>query len=207
MIIMLTCPPETKRKIDRDRKIADRRDQIFADGLFFAAQIGRDGISELLILGQLDIRAETQRPGEGMADSLRAALDDPQKPLASMYVDPEHPAYKHARFLESGGETGGHIYPRTARALAVPISEEAKRHTSPRDMADLTLISRKGKPPLLVRMLAARGARKAQWQIHWVLLKHVFIRPRRWFTKGAAQVKDEMAAALGQRVGERLRKW
>lgn len=80
-------------------------------------------------------------------------------------------------------EEGGTISAKPGKALAVPVHPQAKqwsaRGRSPREMADLVYIPRKGKPPLLVK-IAGRGGNR--WQIMYVLLKSVRMPARPWLS-------------------------
>ena len=124
-------------------------------------------------------------------------------PEGAIGVLGDSPSARYARILEEGGD----IYPVRARLLAIPVSDEARKHTSPRDMPNLTLIPRRGKPPLLVQILGARGSRRAQWRIHWVLVPHVRIEPRWWLTKGAKRARGEMVGAYQGVANRYARQW
>lgn len=70
-------------------------------------------------------------------------------------------------------ERGGIIKAKSGRALAIPVHPLAKAKTGPRDFGDtLTLIPRKGRPPLLVKKVG--GAAK-RFEIMYVLKKSVKI--------------------------------
>ncbi len=201
MIVTMNIPAETHRKIARDKRLAGRAGEALAASMETAVAVGADGVIERLILGELGLKM--QNPASGLAASVAGWMTDPSAPAGAIGVRSNSPAAAYARILE----TGGTIKPKNGKALAIPVSDEAKRYTSPRDMQGLDLIPRKGKPPLLVRKLAARGARRAQWVIHWVLVKSVTIRAYHWLTKGVKAEAPEMRNAFASRLGEYLRKW
>ena len=201
MIVTLSIPAATRRKIDRGRKAAARVDQAMAAAMGSAVAVGAEEVRAALQTGDLGITA--RHGGLGLAGAVTGWMLDASAPLGAIGVPANSPAAAYAAIQERGGV----IRPRNAKMLAVPVSDEAKRYSSPRDMQGLTLIPRKGRPPLLVRMLAARGGRRANWQIHWVLLASVTIRASRWLSEGVDRARPEMAAAFGDRMGEWTREW
>jgi hypothetical protein len=67
---------------------------------------------------------------------------------------------------------GGIITPKRAKALAIPISPEAYKAGSARLFPrELTMVSRPGRPPLLVET-GIIGKSKA-WKLHYILLRSV----------------------------------
>ena len=201
MIVTMTLPAATKRKIARDEKLAKAMPQTFARGMETAVNLGAEDIVRQLITGELDINI--QNPATGLASSVFGWMLDAAAPRGAIGVPGNSPAAAYARIQQEGGD----IFPRNAKALSIPISDAAKRVTSPRDMANLTFIPREGKPPLLVEMLAARGARKAQWVIHWVLLRKVTIKATHWLTRGVQAALGVMVAGFRDEVMEDIRKW
>jgi len=198
VIVTLEITEASKRLIARHTKAADQAGEALARGLEAAAVAGADKIREGLVRGDYDL--VMQHPGSGLAASVFGWMIDASIPLAAVGVPSDAPAAKYARILEEGGT----IRPRTARALAVPISDEAKREESPRAMAGLVMISRRmaGKPPLLARVL--RGGRL---QVHWVLLKSVTIRPRRWLSRGTQDALPEMTRVFEGVLSEYVGTW
>ncbi|HUT58051.1 MAG TPA: hypothetical protein VNA25_09410 [Phycisphaerae bacterium] len=199
MIVQLTLSPEAKRKIQRDGKLAAKAAGVLADGMEAAAAVGAERIAEMMQMGELGVRPRST----DLAHSVTGWMVNRDTPEGAMGVLGDSPAARYARILEQGGD----IYPVRARLLAIPISDEARKHTSPRDMGNLTLIPRRGKPPLLVEILGARGSRRAQWRLHWVLVPHVRIEPRRWLTKGARRAAGDMAAAYQDVTDRYARAW
>ena len=202
MIVTVEIPAATRRKIDRGRKAAGRAGEALAAGLERAAVGGASFISELLVRGELGL--EMRHPGSGLAASLAGWMIDSSLPLAAVGVPGESPAAAYAGILERGGT----ITPKSARMLAIPVSEEARRYSSPRDMPDLTLISRKasGKPPLLVRELSRRGD-VTGFELHWVLVPSVTIEPRRWLSRGAERARGRMAEYFQDVLDEYAGQW
>jgi len=201
MIVSINIPAETRRKIGRDSQLAARAEEVFARAVLAGAQTGAERTSELLQTNRLPVK--TRRGGAGLAGSITA------KPLggigrrAGFGVFSDSPAARYAAILERGGV----IRPKTARALAVPVSDEARRHTSPRDMDGLTLIPRQGKPSLLVEKLSSRGGRRAQWRIHWVLLKSVTMPAFAWLTAAADMVKGDVRDSVKGEIREFAKQW
>lgn len=68
--------------------------------------------------------------------------------------------------------TGGIVTPKRAKALAIPLSPEAYKAGSARLFPrPLTMISRAGKPPLLVE--TGIIGKSTAWKLHYILLKSV----------------------------------
>lgn len=199
-VVTLDIPAASRRTIERAAGSAERADEAIAKGLETAVVIGADVIAEGLVMG--DYGLTMRHPGSGLAASVRGWMIDPAVPLAAVGVPADSPAAAYAGILERGGT----IYPRRARALAVPVSEEAKRYTSPRDMPDLTYIPRKGRPPLLVRELKRRG-HMTGFEVHWVLLASVIIPAFHWLTRGVADATRPMGGAMQDVLNEYARRW
>ena len=200
MIVTLEIPPESQRRIAEHGKLAGRVRDAIADGLESAVVAGAKEIHEQLIEGQLGLTM--QHPAEGLASSLSGWMVDRAVPLAAIGVPGDSPAAAYAGILEAGGT----IVPRNAKALAIPISDEAKKYSSPRDMPGLELIPRKGKPPLLVRMLSSRGNIRG-FELHWVLVKSVTIEPRHWLSRGVDQAVPVMVGTLQDVLDGYAEKW
>ncbi len=188
MIITLEMPPESLELIARHARKPDELQDVMADAVGEAVVAGAEGMREGL---QRDGYGLTMRhPASGLAASLSGWMLDRQ--TGAIGVPANTPAAKYAQILNDGGT----IYPRNAKALAVPISEEARRHSSPRDMPDLTYIARKSGPPLLVRQLTRRGNVRG-FELHWVLLASVTIPAFHWFEKAVEDNTDAITEAFG----------
>ena len=83
-------------------------------------------------------------------------------------------------------EFGGVIRPRIAKALAIPLTERARKSGGPREFDDLTLLSPTGKNPVLMDMAG---------EVHFVLVKSVTI-PKRPFMRPALQRAKKKFPAL-----------
>ena len=85
-------------------------------------------------------------------------------------------------------EVGGVIRPKSKKALAVPISLQARRHRGgARNFPiKLTMIKRRNKPPLLVDTSKEKYTKKgklrknSRWVLHYVLTKKVTLPKRPW---------------------------
>jgi len=199
MVVTVRLSDSARRIIRRDARRASRIGALLLDGLRAAAAQGAEGVRERLGAGELGLTM--RHPASGLAASVTSEITDPAEPRAAVGVPADSPAARYARMLAVGGT----ITPVRARALAVPISEEAKRYSSPRDMPDLELIPRKGKPSLLVEKLQARGGRREQWRIHWVLVASVTIQATDWLARGLRLSLPEMVDALQSVVDDGLR--
>lgn len=207
MIVSINIPAETRRKIGRDSQLAAKAEAMFARAVLAGAETGAERTSELLQRNELPVK--NRHGGMGLAGSIIA------KPLggvgrrAGFGVFADAPASRYAAILERGGV----IRPKTARALAVPISDEARGHTSPRDMDNLVMIKRPGsegvagKPSLLVEKLSSRGGRRAQWRIHWVLVKSVTMPAFAWLTAAADMVGGDVRDSVKGEIRKFTRQW
>ncbi len=201
MIVTLRIPAATRRKIERGRKAAARVDQAMAAAMGSAIAVGAEEVRAALQVGELGITA--RHGGLGLAGAVMGWMLDRSAPLGAIGVPANSPAAAYAAIQEHGGV----IRPRNAKMLAVPISKEARDSEGPRAMQDLTLIPRRGRPPLLVRMLAARGGRRANWQLHWVLLASVTIPASHWLSEGVKRARPEMADAFGDEMHKWVGEW
>ncbi len=99
-------------------------------------------------------------------------------------------------------EFGAIIRPKKAKALAIPISRKAKKHSdaggSARDFPiKLVFIRRKGKPPLLVEITGKGGGKlRKKWTIHYVLPAMARLAPRPFLLPTLNQMKDEILEIL-----------
>lgn len=199
MIVTLEIPAATRRKFERNAKLAKRADDAISGGLNAAVAVGAEEVRENLSRGGLGLTM--RHPASGLAASMMGWMIDAA--TGAVGVPAESPAAAYAGILERGGT----IYPGPGkRALAIPISDEAKKHTSPRDMPDLVMIPRKGKPPLLVRQLQRRGDLRG-FELHWVLVKSVTIPAFRWLSKGVDAALGSMTGAMQDRLNEYAEKW
>ena len=186
-------PADTQRKIAADNARAESASEVFAFALETAAVVGADDIRRQLVMGELDLTM--RNPGQGgLAGSLEGVLLDASAPLAAIRVPANTPAGRYAAILNDGGT----IRPRNAKALAVPLTDEARQRTSPRDM-DLVMIRPKGTPPLLVQLMG-----DGDFTAHWILLASVTIRARHWAERGAENAEGEMVDAFADVVNQRL---
>ncbi len=200
MIVTMTIPASSRRKIARGARAGGRATGAIADGLQAAVTAGADVIAGNLVTGKYGLTM--RHPGSGLAASVRGWMMDRAAPLAAVGVPAESPAAVYAGMLERGGT----ITPKRAKALAVPVSEEARQAASPRDMPNLIYIPRKGKPPLLVRELTRRGNMTGM-EVHWVLLASVTIPPFHWLTRGAGDARPDMRATFQDVLNSFAREW
>lgn len=107
-------------------------------------------------------------------------------------------ANKVAFFMEFGAI----IRPKKAKALAIPISKQAKKHNDSGGSAKsfpkkLVFIRRKGKPPLLVEMTGKKGGKlRSKWTIHYVLPAMARLAPRPIFLPTLNQIRDEILGII-----------
>ncbi len=198
MIVTLEIPASTRRKFARNAKLADKAAEAISAGLGVALAVGQDAVTDSLIRGDLGLTM--QRPADGLATSVKGWMIN--SGTGAIGVPVEHPAHVYAGILE----TGGTIYPTNAKALAVPISDEAKKFSSPRDMPDLDLIPRKGKPSLLVRQMRSRGSLRG-FELHWILVASVTIPAFAWLTKGVDAALPTMTDAMQDELDEYAKQW
>ena len=185
MIVMLEIPADSQRRIREHGIRANQFRNVIADALETGVEAGAEKVRELLVVGELGL--VMQNPASGLAASVAGWMLDRRMPMAAVGVPADSPAAAYAGIQNEGGT----IVPKRARALAVPISDEAKQYTSPRDMQGLELIPRKGKPPLLVRQLTKRGSIKG-FELHWVLVKSVTLEPTHWLDRGVEKAVPVM---------------
>lgn len=198
MIVSLEITEESRKRIAKDVAGAERLPETLAVGIHEAVVIGAEAVRERLVRGDLGLTM--RQPGlGGLAGSVMGWMVSQKPPVGAVGVPANAPAAAYAGIHE----TGGTILPKRARALAVPVSAEARMHTSPRDMQGLELIPRKGRPPLLVRQMARRGS-AVGFELHWVLLPSVTIRATRWLTRGVEAALGAMADTLGDVLDQEL---
>ncbi len=99
-------------------------------------------------------------------------------------------------------EFGALVRPKKAKALAIPISRQAKKHKDAGGSArnfpkKLVFIRRKGKPPLLVEMTGKKGGKlRSKWTIHYVLPAMARIAPRPFMLPTLNQMRGEIISIL-----------
>ncbi|MFB3893222.1 MAG: hypothetical protein ACE15C_14495 [Phycisphaerae bacterium] len=205
MYVTLDIPAQTRATIDRHAAIAAKVDAAMAAGLLAGAVAGGEFIAGGLVTHGWGAGGRTIRAmggTGGLADAVRG-WPSPIPMVAYIGVPSSTPASAYARQLNDGGP----IYPRNARALAVPVSAEARRHTSPRDMADLVMLKRKGKPPLLVREISrgrGKGRHLSAIEVHYVLLSAVYTPAFRWFDDATDHAGPTVAAAFSDEARKKL---
>jgi len=197
VIVTIEIPAGSKRLVERDVKAAAAFPAALARGVFAAADAAAASTAEDLIAGRLGLVA--RHGGAGLAGDVTAWMLDADLPLAAVGVPANTPGAAYARILERGGV----IRPRRGRALSIPISEEAKRYASPREMSNLFMLKRPGRPPLLAEA-AGRGGQRLI--VHWVLVRSVTIRARRWLSRGVEGARPKMRGALAGVLGDWIRR-
>jgi len=150
-----------------------------------AVGIGGDQVAEWMQMGELGLKPGNAGQG-GLASGVAGWMLSETEPLGAIGVPGNHPAAVYAGIQEWGGK----IYPKTAKALAVPVSHEAKMHDSPREMDGLVMITRPGKPPILARVAGDTV------ECHWVLLASVTLQATHWLSTGVERAAPEMAHVM-----------
>ena len=177
--------PASWRTIERIGRAVDGWMEAVSGALAMAVGVGGDAVAEWMQLGELGLKP-SGAGREGLASGVRGWMLSDDEPLGAIGVPGNHPAAAYAGIQE----TGGTIYPRTAGALAVPISDEAQLHASPREMDGLVMIKRPGKPPLLARTVGDT------LEVHWVLVPSVTIEATHWLSTGVQRAAPEMARVM-----------
>ena len=109
-------------------------------------------------------------------------------------------------------EFGALVRPKKAKALAIPISRQAKKHNDAGGSArnfpkNLVFIRRKGKPPLLVEITGKKGGKlRKKWTIHYVLPATARIAPRPFMLPTLNQMRDEIISVLSAPMFKKPRK-
>lgn len=183
--VTVEITPESWRTIERIGRAAEGWMEAVGGALEAAVGVGGDQVAEWMMLGELGLKPGNAGQG-GLASGVTGWMLSEDEPLAAIGVPGNHPAAAYAGIHE----TGGTIYPRTARALAVPISDEAKLHASPREMDGLVMITRTGKPPILARVIGET------LEVHWVLVPSVTIEATHWLSTGVERATPEMARVM-----------
>lgn len=109
-------------------------------------------------------------------------------------------------------ELGGWVYPKSRRALSVPIHKSAERGMA-KYTADLTLIPSKmrgGRPGLLVRKhetgKGGAAARKPRWDLMYLLMTRVYVPARAYLLPAFMTTKAQILKALGREMRTRRKK-
>jgi len=197
MIVTVEIPAEVESMVARHLVAAEQAHEAIAKGLLQFVDAGADSIREGLVTGQTALTM--QRPNEGMAGQVHGWMIDESIPLAALGFPSNTPAAKYAAILNFGGT----IRPVHAKALAVPISPEAKQVSSPRDMPGLVLAKRAGKPPLLIQPMG-EGLNPI---VHWVLVASVTIPAFGWFDQLLPQAIEVGTAGFESVLDEYVTSW
>jgi hypothetical protein len=137
------------------------------------------------------------RGGKFWADIARACVEGPATPTSGQIIV-GHP--RGAMLLHK--IRGGTVYPKTAKALSIPLTAAAKktgsasRWETTRGKGPLTMVVRKNRPPLLVETALIGSKRTRKWTIHYVLLKSVTHRPDPAALPPRATVDGDLRAAM-----------
>lgn len=163
-----------------------------------SVNLGASIVTEAVAKNQLGIRS---RGGlAGLSSSIFGWMIDAENLLAAMGVPSNSPAaaYAYIQNEGSGYLPGGVIKPVRAKRLAVPVSDEAKRYTSPRDMRNLTLIHLNNGRMILATVNGENVT------THWVLQPYVYLKPTHWFDHGVKLAEEPMTKEFDAEFAERL---
>lgn len=108
-------------------------------------------------------------------------------------------ALPYGRWLEYGFRSTA----KGKSSLPVPLNREARRMLRQaqnkgglRSVPNLVLITRKGKPPLLVQTRGKGTKGGKQWKPMFVLKKSIVVAPRPWVRRSAAMARAKMNKAF-----------
>jgi phage gpG-like protein len=106
---------------------------------------------------------------------------------------------RYARIHELGGTVSA-----SSGALAVPVHPDARKSGGPRNMSDLTMVKRPGKPPLLIRerTIGKIGGGRRMTDVMFVLLKSVRIPARPYLRPALAATQERVRAILARGIGK-----
>jgi hypothetical protein len=187
MIVILEISDSSLAVLTSHGVLAERAGRLLRDGLTAAAAAGADHVGELLQTNRLNLK--TRRGGMGTAGQVTSW------PIDADYEAVGIPANSEASAWAGIQEEGGTIYPKNAKALAVPVNPAARMYTSPRDVpVELEFIKRRGKPPLLARVI---GDQLVAW---YVLLASVTLPATHWLSDGVMMSLDVMVGAFQTRL-------
>jgi hypothetical protein len=179
--------PESWEAIKRLDNAAERWMAAVASALGIAVGIGGDQVVEWMQMGELGLTPGGAGQG-GLSESVQGWMISETEPLGAIGVPGNYPAAVYAGIQEWGGT----IVPKPDhRFLAIPISDEARKHDSPREMDGLVLIKRKTKSWLLARPLGNGGI-----EPHWVLRESVELQATHWLSHGVERAAPEMARVM-----------
>jgi hypothetical protein len=188
----------SKRLAGKASEVAKALGSDLAYALGVGCNVGAEEIRLAFIEGKLGL---TSRHGgqAGLAECIFGWLIDPKTPYGAVGVPSNTPAAAYATIQHYGGS----VEAQPGKALAIPISPEAKKYTSPRDMQFLEIMTRRGKPPLLVRKRLKATKGLTAIEVHWVLVQRVIIPQTLWLSRGAKLAEPAIAAAMKSAINER----
>ena len=202
MIVTLEIPPESKAMIEAHGRASQGCQDALWQALGAAASRGADSIAEQVIMGETVLTP--RHGGAGLAGSIMAWPLDRQALLYAVGVPFDSAAAVYAGALERGVT----ITAKAGKALAVPLTAEARALESPRDMPGLTLIRRKGRPPLLARVVKGGRGGAGQMVPEWVLVTSVSLRRYTgWFSRAAADARSAIEEVFAARLAEYVATW
>jgi hypothetical protein len=201
MIVTLTISESSRLMIISARKAAGEAQAALSGAIQASVAAGASEVQIGLVTGRYGLTM--RNPGQaGLADCVMGWMIDPAMGIGAVGVPSNSPAARYATILEYGGT----IVPKSARALAIPLTDEARKYSSPREMAGLTLVSRPGHPPLLVREVVKRGKVTA-FEAMWVLVSSVTITGRNWLSRGVTDAVPAMHRAFEGVLNALLRRF
>ncbi len=203
-MVTLELTAATRKAIEAGQQACAELAAAIVHGLHAACGVGAGVVVEHLVAGDLGLHMGN--PGQGgLAGSVDGWIVDAAEPLGAIGVRGQEPAAAYAGIQEEGGT----ITPRHAKALAIPVSPEAKMYTSPRDQAGLVFIPSHGGTPsghqrvgLLIRPLGGGAI-----EVHWVLVDAVTLSPTHWLSHGVELARPEMAEAMQNVLNEWSATW
>jgi len=175
--------------------------QICAESLKAAGAAGADDIKRRLVGGELGIKAS----GTGIAAGLSCWPIDEAIPMVAVGVAANHPSAAYAKIQNDGGD----IRPKTAKALAVPLNEEARAamrnwgpaHRLRQLLPGLVMIPKVSGDGIGI---LARKTGKGTIQPMFALRRRVTIKATHWLDLGIAGATPLMTAVLGEQINRRL---
>lgn len=199
--LTLELDAESNALIARHAAAAEETDAALWEAVQAAGVTGADYVAAEVQAGNTGLVA--RHGALGLAGQVVCWPIDRSALLVAVGVPQNSPAAVYAGIQDRGGL----ITPKKAKALAVPLTAEAARYESPRQMDGLTLLPRPGRPPLLVRMLKRPGKGGRTFIAEWVLVPSVRIRATGWFSRTIREAFGAMAEAFDATLGKYMRKW
>ncbi|MFA4945752.1 MAG: hypothetical protein WC789_13775 [Lentisphaeria bacterium] len=198
MIVLMTIPDETRRKVEADQAAAAGLQAAANAAIGAAAGVGAEVVAAGLVTGSYRLKA--RNPASGVASGMMAWPIDEGEGLWAMGIPANHPSCGYASAQNEG------VYPVRAKALAIPVSAAARSFRSPREQSGLVLVSRRkqGKPPLLIEeVLGGRKGAKYVRSIvvHWVLVSSVTAAVG-WWEQAVADAVPQMTEAFRAELGK-----